>query len=104
MSLNLFSLKGKNALVTGGSRGIGRAAAIALAEAGANICLVLRPSSVDDPRNDSTETFIRDKIGVKVTVVHCSLDDHSDNGVKSVFPRYLNLSFPQSISHFLQGS
>lgn len=35
----LFSLKGKKALVTGSSRGIGRAAALALAEAGAHVIL-----------------------------------------------------------------
>ncbi|KAL0069218.1 hypothetical protein AAF712_003581 [Marasmius tenuissimus] len=91
MSLNLFSLKGKNALVTGGSRGIGRAAAIALAEAGANICLVLRPSSTDGACSDSTEQVIREKTGVRVAVVRCDLDDHSDNGVKSVVPRALEL-------------
>ena len=37
---NLFSLEGKTALVTGGTRGIGEAMAIALAEAGADIILV----------------------------------------------------------------
>ena len=36
----LFSLDGQTALVTGGTRGIGQAMAIALAEAGANILLV----------------------------------------------------------------
>ena len=36
----LFSLEGQNALVTGGTRGIGQAMAIALAEAGADIILV----------------------------------------------------------------
>ncbi|KAL0577202.1 hypothetical protein V5O48_004800 [Marasmius crinis-equi] len=91
MSLNLFSLKGKNALVTGASRGIGRAVAIALAEAGANICLVLRPSSTDDAGPDSTERVLHEKVGVKVAIVQCDLNDHSDSGVRSIFPKALEL-------------
>jgi NAD(P)-dependent dehydrogenase (short-subunit alcohol dehydrogenase family) len=37
--LSLFSLKGETAVVTGGTRGIGQAMALALAEAGADIIL-----------------------------------------------------------------
>lgn len=40
----LFSLNGQTAIVTGGTRGIGQAMAIALAEAGADIVLIqVRP-------------------------------------------------------------
>lgn len=37
---NIFSLAGRTAVVTGGTRGIGAVMAIALAEAGADIILV----------------------------------------------------------------
>lgn len=40
--MNPFSLQGKRALVTGGTRGIGAACAVLLAKAGANVCVGYR--------------------------------------------------------------
>jgi len=42
MNLTQFSLEGKVAVVTGGSRGIGRACALAMADAGANVIVSSR--------------------------------------------------------------
>jgi 3-oxoacyl-[acyl-carrier protein] reductase len=42
-----FSLHGRNAVVTGGSRGIGRAIALRLAEVGANVALTYRERADD---------------------------------------------------------
>jgi len=50
-SISLFSLSGKTAVVTGGTRGIGAACAIALAQAGAHICLFQRDLSNTDTRH-----------------------------------------------------
>jgi NAD(P)-dependent dehydrogenase (short-subunit alcohol dehydrogenase family) len=44
--MNIFSLKGKSAIVIGGSGGIGRSLCHGLAEAGANICPVSRTKEI----------------------------------------------------------
>lgn len=48
---SLFHLAGRTALVTGGARGIGQAMALGLAEAGADIILVLRSKSQTETRS-----------------------------------------------------
>ncbi len=53
--LDLFSLKGRVALVVGGNRGLGLSMAKALAEAGATIAIAAR----DETKNREAEDFIR---------------------------------------------
>jgi NAD(P)-dependent dehydrogenase (short-subunit alcohol dehydrogenase family) len=44
-----FDLSGRNALVTGGSRGLGQAIATALAQMGANVCVTSRDAAALEP-------------------------------------------------------
>ncbi|KAH8658460.1 hypothetical protein BX600DRAFT_469153 [Xylariales sp. PMI_506] len=77
--MELFSLTGKTALVTGGTRGIGQAIAIGLAEAGADIILIQR---------DEQQTATRDAImalGRKCKTVVADLGDRS--AIKGVIPQ-----------------
>ena len=53
-SLELFSLNGKNAIITGGNSGLGQAFSLALAKAGANI---IAASHIDDA--GTTEALVR---------------------------------------------
>ena len=54
MYLNKYNLKNKIALVTGAGKGLGKACAVALAEAGSNLIIISRtkkrlgPSSKND--------------------------------------------------------
>ena len=66
-----FSLKGKRALVTGASRGIGQAMAVALAEAGADvICASSREGGCEETIN-----IIKTKTDVMVAELHADLSD-----------------------------
>ncbi|KAF8476204.1 hypothetical protein BDZ91DRAFT_711165 [Kalaharituber pfeilii] len=80
---HLFDLTGKTALVTGGTRGLGAAMAIGLAEAGADIILVQR---------DITNTTTRDRIlslpnPRQCTLVQCDLSSATE--VASLIPTLL---------------
>ncbi|KAI7918608.1 sorbitol dehydrogenase [Pyricularia oryzae] len=77
----LFSLDGRLAVVTGGTRGIGQAMAVALAEAGADIILIQR-----DESNLDTKSQI-EALGRKATVYTCDLS--SQESVERLAPRIL---------------
>lgn len=59
-SMDFFSLKGKNAIVTGGNTGLGQGFATALARAGANLFI---PSIMED---DGTTRMLIENEGVKM--------------------------------------
>ncbi|KAL2135011.1 hypothetical protein VTI74DRAFT_10048 [Chaetomium olivicolor] len=77
----MFSLEGHTALVTGGTRGIGQAVAIALAEAGADLLLVQRDESSTDTLN-----AVR-ALGRKATIYAADLSSAED--VSKLVPRIL---------------
>jgi len=74
----LFSLEGRTAVITGGTRGIGAAMAIALAEAGADIILIQR-----DESNTQTHDTIT-SLGRKCTIATADLADQSS--VSKIIP------------------
>src|SRR5271157_838018 len=55
-SLNMKLLEGKNAIVTGGGRGIGKAVALAFAQHGANVAVVSRSQDELDAAVDEIQS------------------------------------------------
>ncbi|ODM18711.1 hypothetical protein SI65_05328 [Aspergillus cristatus] len=76
---SLFSLSGRTAVVTGGTRGIGQAMTIALAEAGADIVLIQR-----DESNTATRDEIINRIGRKASIHVAELSNRE--AVKGIIP------------------
>lgn len=68
-----FSLEGKTALVTGAGRGIGRALAIGMAEAGADVILVARTAA--DLESAAIEI---EKLGRKAWMFRCDVTNKED--------------------------
>jgi len=71
--INEFSLEGKTAVVTGGSRSIGRAAAVVLGEAGANVVVAGRTER--DLEAVVTEVT---QVGAKAVAVACDVREEED--------------------------
>ena len=68
-------LKDKVAIVTGGTRGIGRAIALKLADQGANIVINYRNS---DKEAEELKAILEEK-GVKVLTVKCDISNFEDS-------------------------
>ena len=66
--MNQFDLKRKVAIVTGGNDGIGRGIAIALATAGASVCIAGR----NDEKNQRVRREIED-LGGRAIASHCDI-------------------------------
>jgi len=77
--LDLFSLKGKVAVVTGGSRGIGLEIVKAFAEAGADIASIYRSSSTAD----QIASELSAQHGVTIRAYQCDVSD--EQAVDAVF-------------------
>ncbi|MGL5695234.1 MAG: glucose 1-dehydrogenase [Peptostreptococcaceae bacterium] len=71
---NLFSLVGKNAIVTGGSRGIGRSYCNYLAKSGANIIVV---GTNFEAANIAAQE-IKDEYNVKTIAIACNVSNKDD--------------------------
>jgi NAD(P)-dependent dehydrogenase (short-subunit alcohol dehydrogenase family) len=72
VTVSLFDLTGKNAFVTGASRGIGRAIAVALAQAGADVALVAR--TTDGLADTATDV---EALGRKAVVIPADVTDQA---------------------------
>jgi 3-oxoacyl-[acyl-carrier protein] reductase len=71
--MSRFSLAGRNAIVTGGSRGIGRAIAFGLAESGADVALTYRE------RRDEADEVVKEieKSGRRAIALHMDVTDRA---------------------------
>ncbi|SDD44760.1 2-deoxy-D-gluconate 3-dehydrogenase [Priestia aryabhattai B8W22] len=72
MTVDLFSLDGKVAAITGATRGIGRSMAISLAEAGSDIALLQRSKEFLGVKEEI------ERLGRKCFIINCDLENASE--------------------------
>ncbi|MEH7014789.1 SDR family oxidoreductase [Neobacillus niacini] len=70
---DLFNLKGKTAIVTGGGRGLGEQIALAYAEAGANVVVCSRNVDACEEVSERLE-----KLGVRSLALQCNVSSYDD--------------------------
>ncbi|CAD7847623.1 MAG: Oxidoreductase, short-chain dehydrogenase/reductase family [Olavius algarvensis Delta 4 endosymbiont] len=82
-------LEGKNAIVTGGSAGIGAATSLELAREGANVCLTYRKHEAE--AKEFAQQII--DMGCKAIAVHCDIAqfDAAENVVKTALETFGSL-------------
>jgi len=82
-------LEGKNAIVTGGSAGIGAATSLELAREGANVCLTYRKHEAE--AKEFADQIIQ--MGRKAIAVHCDIAqfDAAENVVKTALEEFGSL-------------
>jgi NAD(P)-dependent dehydrogenase (short-subunit alcohol dehydrogenase family) len=69
-AIDMFSLAGKKVFVTGGAQGIGKSAALAFAEAGADVAIV----DIDEALAAATAAEV-ERLGVRSFAVRCDVTD-----------------------------
>ena len=82
---NAFSLEGKVAIVTGAGRGIGRAMATTLAEAGADVAVISRTSAQIEETARNIEKLGRKALAVQLDV---SSEEQVNEGVERVISAF----------------
>lgn len=75
----MIDLKGKNAVVTGAARGIGKSTALTLAKAGANIVI----ADLNEESSKTTAEEIAKQTGIKAIGIGTNVAD-SDSAAKAI--------------------
>ncbi len=83
--LNLFSLKGKNAIITGGNKGLGKSISLGLAAAGANVVIAARDAEASEEVISEIKKIGSDSIFIKTDV---SNQKDVENMVKKAISKF----------------